>query len=82
MCAAHVASDALLSEEIWADTALSSSCKEILGTPGLERTGLPAGASWFRFIIEEGQREQGPNPDKPRKFILQISKVEKQLQLN
>lgn len=51
--------------------------KEILGTPGLARTGPPAGASGFRFITENGQREKGPNPDKPRKFILQISKVEK-----
>lgn len=82
MFAAHVASNALLSEEIWADAVLSWSCKEILGIPGLARTGPPAGASWFRFIIEKGQQEQGPNPDKPRKFILQISKVEKQQQLN
>lgn len=53
------------------------SSKEIQGIPGLARTGPPAGASQFRFIIENGQREQGPNPDKPRKFILQINEVEK-----
>lgn len=53
------------------------SFKEILGIPVLARTGPPACASRFRFIIENRQREREPNPDKPRKFILQMSKVEK-----
>lgn len=55
------------------------SFKEILGIPVLARTGPPACASRFRFIIENQQREREPNPDKPRKFILQMSKVEKKI---